>query len=298
MDPKTGSSELAEITNIPLGSHFCLFYETRKDLLEAVTPFFQQGLEEQEYCLWISALPVRREEAGQALSEAIAGFSDYLNEGQIEIIPHTDWYLTIDGFDADHVLQAWVDKLDNALARGYTGMRCVGDTFWLEKHHWNSFTQYEARLDSVLSPRKMKVLCTYPLERCSAETVLDVIEQHQFTLFRRKGKWQRLERGELRRLQDEVQRLNSELQRHLLGHHLEQPIAEAGAPAYEDLSPREQEVLRLIAQGKTNRDIAGNLGLSIRTVERYRSSIMKKLGLHNSAGLIVYAVTHGFLKSG
>jgi len=207
--------------------------------------------------------------------------------------------LTDNGFDADHVLQAWTDKLDEALARGFSGMRCVGNTFWLEKHHWNSFAQYEARLEArleaVLSQLQMRVLCTYALERCSAETVLDVIQQHQFTLIRRKGKWVRLERAELKHLREEIQRLNKELQQHLLSHHLEKPITEPGTPIYEDLSSREQEVLRLIAQGQTNKDIAENLALSIRTVERYRSSIMKKLGLQNRTELVVYAVTHGFL---
>jgi len=66
--------------------------------------------------------------------------------------------LTDNGFDADHVLQAWTDKLDEALARGFSGMRCVGNTFWLEKHHWNSFAQYEARLEAVLSQLQMRVL--------------------------------------------------------------------------------------------------------------------------------------------
>ncbi|HEX9389032.1 MAG TPA: MEDS domain-containing protein [Anaerolineales bacterium] len=62
MGPKAGSSEFEEIANIAWGSHFCLFYETQDDLLDTVIPFFQQGLENREYCLLVSALPMRMEE--------------------------------------------------------------------------------------------------------------------------------------------------------------------------------------------------------------------------------------------
>jgi DNA-binding NarL/FixJ family response regulator len=126
--------------------------------------------------------------------------------------------------------------------------------------------------------------------------VLDVIQHHQFTLIRRRGKWERLERAELKRLQDEIQRLNGELQRHLLNHHPDTPIPETGVPIGEKLSAREQELLRLLVLGQTNKDIAKTLALSVRTVERYRSTLMKKLGLQNTTELIIYAVTHGFLK--
>ena len=174
-------------------------------------------------------------------------------------------------------------------------MRCVGNTFWLEGHHWNNFAQYETHLDAVISQLKMRILCTYALERCSAENVLDVVQQHQFTLILRRGKWERLERAAQKQLREEIQRLERELQQHLLSHHLSQSIPETGRIVNQELSSREQEVLRLITQGYTNKDIAKTLALSIRTVERYRSSIMKKMGLQNRTELIVYAVTHGFL---
>lgn len=69
-------------------------------------------------------------------------------------------------------------------------------------------------------------------------------------------------------------------------------------PQAEALSPREIDVLRLIAEGYTNRQIADTLSLSVRTVESHRASIMDKLGLHGRAELARYAAEHGLLRSG
>lgn len=72
-------------------------------------------------------------------------------------------------------------------------------------------------------------------------------------------------------------------------------VEDEAAPGYQELSPRERAVLRLIAQGRTNKQIAEELAFSVRTVERHRSSIMKKIGLQNRAELVAFAVRQGFL---
>jgi two-component system response regulator NreC len=64
---------------------------------------------------------------------------------------------------------------------------------------------------------------------------------------------------------------------------------------YETLTPREREVLHMAAQGYTNVEIADRLSISPRTVEVHRSNMMNKLGLHNQAGLIRYAMQRGIL---
>ena len=65
---------------------------------------------------------------------------------------------------------------------------------------------------------------------------------------------------------------------------------------YNDLSSREKEVLNLVAEGKTNRDIADAIYLSVRTVEKHRSSMMNKLGLSNRAELVKYALRKGLIE--
>jgi len=61
----------------------------------------------------------------------------------------------------------------------------------------------------------------------------------------------------------------------------------------ETLSPREQQVLRLIADGKTSKDIAVLLDLGEQTVRSYRKTLMKKLGVNNVAGLTQMALSAG-----
>ena len=61
------------------------------------------------------------------------------------------------------------------------------------------------------------------------------------------------------------------------------------------LSPRELEVLRLICDGLSNRAIATKLGLSVNTVAVHRANIMKALGVHKTAELVVYAIQHGLV---
>lgn len=63
-----------------------------------------------------------------------------------------------------------------------------------------------------------------------------------------------------------------------------------------DLSQREKDVLRLIAEGLKTREIANRLGVTDRTIETYRRRLMTKLGVHSVAGLIRYAIVKGIVK--
>ena len=58
-------------------------------------------------------------------------------------------------------------------------------------------------------------------------------------------------------------------------------------------TPRETEIIRLLAEGKMNKEIAAQLGITVRTVETHRAKIMLKLGLHSLADLIHYAIRQG-----
>lgn len=71
-------------------------------------------------------------------------------------------------------------------------------------------------------------------------------------------------------------------------------VSKAGA---SDLSPRELEVLQLIAEGEANKQIAEDLGISIKTVEKHRDHLMHKLDIHDTAGLTRYAISAGIIES-
>ncbi|GIX35085.1 MAG: DNA-binding response regulator [Lysobacteraceae bacterium] len=73
-----------------------------------------------------------------------------------------------------------------------------------------------------------------------------------------------------------------------VGHRLDQPLP--------SLSPRQREVLQLIARGRATKEIAFELGLSPKTVESHRAQIMDRLGIRDVAGLVRYALRHGMIR--
>ena len=63
----------------------------------------------------------------------------------------------------------------------------------------------------------------------------------------------------------------------------------------DPLAPREREVLQLVAEGRTSKEIAGLLNVSVKTAESYRANIMEKLDIHDTAGLVRYAIRRGLV---
>jgi len=87
-----------------------------------------------------------------------------------------------------------------------------------------------------------------------------------------------------------------EVARHLTAAIQHEPAAVAPSPEGESpLTPREREVLVCIAKGLTNKETAGQLGISSRTVETHRDNLMRKLAIHTVAGLTKYALDAGLL---
>lgn len=73
-------------------------------------------------------------------------------------------------------------------------------------------------------------------------------------------------------------------------------LTPAGGEGREQLTNREQTILLELAQGKSNKDVANALDISVRTVETHRKNIKRKLGISSTAGLTRYAMEHGVLQ--
>ena len=197
-------------------AHFCLFYETKEDLLDTLISYCKSGLEREEYCLWIVAEPLRIEEATEALKDAVPNVERYLADSHVEIVSARDWFLQGGTFDGQGVTAAWYEKLAGISARGYPGMRVTGDTTWLAKKDWNHWCDYEDGLNEVIGNQRLAVLCTYPLAACGAPQILDVVRTHQFVLARRYGSWDVVETAALKRAKAEITRLNEELEQRVV----------------------------------------------------------------------------------
>jgi len=203
---------LSVIGDLPWGTHFCHFYETKQDLLDTLVPFFKAGLENKEFCLWVVSQPLTVKEAKHALSQAVPDLDRQLAEGGLEIHGYDEWYLSNGHCEPRRVLQRWREKLNQALVSGYAGMRASGDTAWIQKDQWNVFREYEKDLEELTADQPMVILCTYPLTTSSGTQIFDVARIHQVAVARRHGSWEMVETPELKQAKAEIKRLNEELE--------------------------------------------------------------------------------------
>jgi len=220
---KTGIKAVGEV---PWGTHFCCFYETKQDLLDSLVPYFKAGLESNEFCLWVIADPLTKDEARNALSEAVPDLDEHFLNENIEILDGLKWYLTENVFNLESVESAWDKKLGQALARGYDGMRVSGDTFWLRETDRKDFCAYEKQLNDSITGRPMTALCSYPLAKCGANETLDIVQTHQFAIASaRRGQWKIYEIPKLKQARAEIRKLREELEQRVFERSSEPGVA-------------------------------------------------------------------------
>src|SRR5882762_2459536 len=115
---------------MPWGTHFCHFYETKRDLLETLLPYFRTGLEDNEFCMWVVAEPLTPQAARNALRRVVPDLDRFIADGSIEIHSGRHWYRQGGALAVKRLTAVWDEKLELALARGFAGLRIAGSTAW------------------------------------------------------------------------------------------------------------------------------------------------------------------------
>jgi len=87
--------------------------------------------------------------------------------------------------------------------------------------------------------------------------------------------------------------LSAQVSRHVIDNYVRSVGGERSP--LEHLTPRQREILRLIAEGKTNKEIAHLLKLSIKTIDTHRTLLMQRLDIHDIAGLVRFAIKMGIV---
>ena len=195
-------SGIDAIGDIPWGTHFCQFYQTKEDLIEIVVPYLKAGLENNELCLWITSDTPGVEDAKEALRKSVPDINTYLNREQVEIIPETLFYLEKGAFDQKKALNMGTEKFLRAAEEGYCGLRTIGNLSWLKKSDWDNFADYEEKVDSAIGNCRIISMCAYSLDKCNATDIIDVVANHQFTLIKREGNWEQIESPRRRKAEE------------------------------------------------------------------------------------------------
>ncbi|HWZ13897.1 MAG TPA: MEDS domain-containing protein [Mucilaginibacter sp.] len=204
------------IGDIPWGTHFCHFYQTKQDLLSILVAFFKAGLENNEYCLWITAPHISVDEALSALEEAVPEFDHYLRRGIIEIVTNSEWYQKDGKLDLERAIQTVSDRLRIALQQNCEGLRANGDESWLDRKEWKDFIAYERELNPLIAEKHIIILCAYPLANSvAAKDILDIVYAHEFTVAKRDGRLEILETPEIKKSKAQLQQQNEMLEMHL-----------------------------------------------------------------------------------
>ncbi len=195
------------IGDVSCGTHFCQFYQTKKDLIDILIPYFKAGLENNEFCFWVTSQPLEVDDAIKALREAVPDFSIYLEKGQIEIISYISWCVNEGVYDSERMMNGWFEKLNHAIENEYEGLRLAGNTSWLKKEEWEDYIDFEKKVDSNIDKYPIIALCSYPLGKCVATKIIDVIINHHFALIKRKGKWENIESSKRKKAEEKIKTL-------------------------------------------------------------------------------------------
>src|SRR3954469_17829711 len=179
------------INSVPFGVHLCHFYAGRQDLVEALVPYFQAGLRNNERCIWLTAAPLGTADAKAAMMKAVPGLEAILERGALRILDFWEWYTPgPDHLNPDGIMNAWLEEERAALAAGYAGLRITGNTSFVPDGSWDDFMEYEHAVSAAFRGRRIVTLCSYGLHPHEAVKTLDAMRSHHCTLHRTDSHWQ------------------------------------------------------------------------------------------------------------
>jgi DNA-binding CsgD family transcriptional regulator len=274
--PDTG---LEAVGKVRWGSHFCIFYETKKDLLDILVPYFRAGLTANEFCLWLVA-PYEFSSASlakKALGENLPDLDRHLDDKRMEIVTYKKCFRPNGTLDTSKAIGRFRKRLDDAERRGLTGLRASGSSAWIrEDLGVSKFRDYEREVNARLADRRLIAACTFPLILSGAGQILDAARTHQFAVIVRRGVWKKVEIDDVAAARRQAGRAN---------------------PKLEQLSFRQREILQHITEGENTKEVAGLLGISIKTVEAHRLQIMQRLKIDNVPGLVRFAIRTGLISA-
>lgn len=176
------------------GEHLCAFFYTKAHLLDLLVPYIKTGLEDNEYCLWITGESVTKEEALHALEGIMPDAATYLASNQLAIISYREWYFSSGVFNPQKSFDNWAARAQCAKANGFSGTRTTGNPFWLQSEEdWTRFLDYEHIVNRAIETQRVISLCTYPVDICNSKNMLSTLASHHAMLLSHGDEWKCLD---------------------------------------------------------------------------------------------------------
>ena len=178
------------LLDMPWGSHVCQFYQRKEDLVEMLVPYFKQGLEQNDACVWLVG-DLTVEEAGNALAAAVPGLKHYRAAGQMQIRHYTEFYTNEDGTmkPSDALRDQFAAMGTTVTENGFRGLRASGNVSWIENNQsMSQFMEYETKVHCAIQDSRMMAVCTYPARAAALHPSREIIHNHG-KIFVKRGEW-------------------------------------------------------------------------------------------------------------
>ena len=178
------------LLDMPWGSHVCQFYDGKEDLLEMLVPYFKQGLERNEACVWLVG-DLTVEEAKNALEAAVPDLDGYLAKGQMTIRHYAELYANPNGTvkPSDELSAAFAAMGTTVTAQGFAGLRASGSVSWVtDEENMSRFMDYETKVNLAIQNARIMAVCTYPARAAALCRCRELIHNHG-RIFVKRGAW-------------------------------------------------------------------------------------------------------------
>jgi two-component sensor histidine kinase/PAS domain-containing protein len=175
-------SGLQTVPQLQWGSHLAHFFESGAELRDVLVPFFKAGLENNERCLWLTGQAFDADQARAALREAVPDLDKRERDKQIEIANGSEWYGTSEKRRPHELVSALMQLGEDALARGYLGLRTSGNCAWVSQDSWTSFLEYERLVQNAVRGRPMVCVCSYCVDQLRDGSYFEVMGCHDLAV--------------------------------------------------------------------------------------------------------------------
>ncbi len=162
---EAGQADRKNITvsvgEIPMGPGHSLFYRSREELINMLVPFFETGLENNQYCIWAPTRLLNKEDISEVMAEAMLDYDEYSKTGQMTILPHDEYDPKESIFSPQSVFEGIAGLMKSINRWPYDGIRLAGDRTWFGQRDCLISEDCEDEVREVMSKYQVMVIQSF-----------------------------------------------------------------------------------------------------------------------------------------